>query len=123
MSLFKSVAKSVVGVGKEGYKTGKRLSRLAQLNLTLKLERDKQRNYYKEIGEHVHNDQIEEKHISPKIKVLREKIVFQERKIKGIVEEINRLKQLSRCTYCGYVSHSWNGSGGEHCPKCLRSRK
>jgi len=123
MSLFKSVAQSVMVIGKEGYKSGKRLSKLAHLNLTLKLERDKQKSYYKEIGEHVHNDQVGETVTSPKIKALRERIVLQERKIKGLIEEINRLKQINRCTHCGYVSNSWSGEEYKYCPKCSRPRK
>jgi len=131
MSLLKSVTRSVVIIGKEGYKAGRRLSKLAQLSITLKLEQDKQRAYYKEIGEHVHNDQVNEVATSSKIKILREKIVTQERKIKKLVEEVNMLKQISSCTYCGYVSNSWgsswnNSMGGEEhkiCPRCSRPRK
>lgn len=127
MSLFKSVTHSVVVVGKEGYKVGKKLSKLAQLSVTLKLEQDKQRSYYKEIGEHVHNDQVSEITTSSKIKILREKITMQERKIKRLVEEINMLKQINSCTYCGYISSAWDNSvSGEaykHCPKCSRPRK
>ncbi|MCL1989477.1 MAG: hypothetical protein FWG67_01175 [Defluviitaleaceae bacterium] len=119
MSLIKLVARSVIGASKEGYKVGKRLSKLAQLSLTLKVERDKKKSYYKEIGEHVHNDQVSETASSPKIKALRENIVGQERKIKGLVEEINALKQLNSCAYCGYVSKETY----QYCPKCSRPRK
>lgn len=118
MSLVKTIAHSVIGVGKEGYKKGKRISKLAQLTITLKIEQDRQKSYYKEIGEHVHNDHINEPASSPKIKNLREKIVMQERKIKKLVEEINASKRLNSCTYCGYVSKEEY----IYCPKCSRAR-
>jgi|GEM_PF-2460118 len=123
MSLFKSVTRSVIVVGKEGYKVGKRLSKLAQLSITLKIEQDKQKSYYKEIGEHIHNDQVGELATSSKIKILREKIIIQERKIKELVEEVNMLKQINSCSYCGYVSNSWNSEEAKYCPKCSRARK
>ena len=119
MSFVRTVARSVLNASKEGYKVGRRLSKLAQLNITLKIERDKQQTYYKEIGEHVHIDKVSEVSSSPKIKTLREKIVVQERKITRLVEEINVLKQINSCTYCGYVSKE----NQKYCPKCSRPRK
>jgi len=119
MSFVKTVARSVMRASREGYKVGKRLSKLTQLTITLKIERDKQKSYYKEIGEHVHIDKVNEVSSSPKIKRLREKIVIQERKITQLVEEINVLKQINSCTYCGYVGKE----NHKYCPKCSRPRK
>jgi len=119
MSLVRIVARSVMRASKEGYRVGKRLSKFAQLNITLKIERDKQKRYYKEIGEHVHLDQINEMSSSPKIKQLREKIVLQERAIVRLVEEINVLKRINTCTYCGYIGKE----DQKYCPKCSRPRK
>jgi len=116
MSFVKTVARSVVGASIEGHKVVRRLSKIAQLNLTLKTERDKQESYYKEIGKHVHIDQVNEASSSPKIKALREKIVLQERKITKLVEEINVIKRIDSCNYCGYVSKD----NQKHCPKCSR---
>lgn len=119
MSLVRIVARSFFNVSKEGYRVGRRLSKFAQLNITLKIERDKQKSYYKEIGEHVHIDKITDVSASPKIKILREQIVMQERKIARLVEEINVLKQLNSCAYCGYVGKE----NQKYCPKCSRPRK
>jgi len=119
MSFIKVVARSVMGASIEGHKVVRRLSKLAQLNMTLKVERDKQKSYYKEIGEHVHIDQVNEMSSSPKIKTLREKIVQQERKITRLVEEINVLKRINSCNHCGYVSKE----DQKYCPKCSRPRK
>ena len=92
MSFVKTVTRSVIGASIEGQKVVRRLSKLAQLNVALKVERDKQESYYKEIGEHVYIDQVNEVSSSPKIKALREKILIQEQKITRLVEEINVLK-------------------------------
>jgi len=119
MSLIRILARSVMDASREGYKVGKRLSKFAQLNIALKVERDKQKSYYKEIGEHVHIDKISDVSSSPKIKILRERIVTQERKIARLVEEINVLKQIDSCAYCGYVSKE----NQKYCPKCSRPRK
>ena len=119
MSFVNTVMRSVIGASIEGQKVVRRLSKLVQLNITLKMERDKQKSYYKEIGEHVHIDQINEVSSSSKIKILRERIVLQERKITKLVEEINVLKQINSCTYCGYVSKE----DQKYCPKCSRPRK
>jgi len=119
MSLVKTVTRSVMSASMEGQKVVRRLSKLAQLNISLKMERDKQKSYYKEIGEHVHIDQINEVSSSPKIKMLREKIVTQERRIKKLVEEINVLKRINSCNHCGYVSKV----DQLYCPKCSRPRK
>ena len=119
MSLVKTVMRTVVGAGIEGQKVVRRLSKVAHLNLTLKIERDKQKSYYREIGEHVHNDQINEISSSPKIKALREKIIIQDRKIGRLVEEINVSKQINRCTYCGYVGKE----NQKYCSQCSRPRK
>ena len=116
MSFVKTVTRSVIGASIEGQKVVRRLSKLAQLNLTLKTERDKRESYYKEIGKHVHIDQVNEASSSPKIKTLRENIVIQERKIAKLVEEINVLKQINSCNYCGYVSKD----NQKYCPKCSR---
>ena len=94
MRFVKIVTRSVIGASIEGHKVIRRLSKLAQLNVTLKMERDKQESYYKEIGEHVHKDQVNEMSSSPKIKTLREKILLQEQKITRLIEEIKALKQL-----------------------------
>jgi len=119
MSLVKTVTRSVMSASMEGQKVVRRWSKLAQLNFTLKMERDKQKSYYKEIGEHVHIDQINEVSSSPKIKALREKIVMQERKIAQLVEKINIVKRINSCTYCGHVSKE----NQKYCPKCSRPRK
>ena len=119
MSFTKTVTRSVVRASIEGQKVVRRWSKMAQLNITLKIERDKQKSYYKEIGEHVHIDKINEVSSSPKIKALRERIVMQERKIARLVGEINALKQINSCTYCGYVSKE----DQRYCPKCSRPRK
>jgi len=119
MSLVRIVARSVMKASREGYRVGKRLSKFAQLNITLKIERDKQKRYYKEIGEHVHLDKIDEVSSSAKIKILRENIVIQERKVARLVEEINILKRINTCTYCGYIGKE----DQKYCPKCSRPRK
>lgn len=119
MSLVKTVTHSVMNASIEGHKVVRRWSKLAQLNISLKIERDKQKSYYKEIGEHVHIDQITEMSSSSKIRALREKIVMQERKIVRLIEEINILKRLNSCAYCGYVSKE----DQKYCPKCSRPRK
>ena len=119
MSFVRIVARSMMRASVEGQKVVKRVSKIAQLNITLKMERDRQKEYYKEIGEHVHNDQINEVSSSPKIKRLREQIVLQDRKITNLVEEINVLKQINRCTYCGYIGKV----DQKYCPQCSRPRK
>ena len=119
MSLVRTVARSVIRASREGYKIGKRLSKLTQLNVALKMERDRQKAYYKEIGEHVHINKVSDVSSSPEIKRLRDKIVIQERKVTRLVEEINVLKQINSCTYCGYVGKE----NHKYCPKCSRPRK
>lgn len=118
MSFIKTATKSMVVIGQKGYKVGKRMTKLATLSLQLRLERDKQRAYYQEIGEHVHIDRTDEGVTAAKIKILREKIVLQERKIKRLITEINLLKQVNSCQYCGHIS----GEGAKYCPNCSRPR-
>ena len=119
MSLVKTVARCVMNASIEGHKVVKRWSKIAQLNITLKIERDKQKSYYKEIGEHVHIDKVNEISSSQKIRSLREKIAMQDRKIAHLIEEINNSKRINSCTYCGYVSKE----DQKYCPKCSRPRK
>ena len=123
MSLVKSVGHLVVKVGKKGFRVGRRLSQLAELNMSLRIEKDKQKAYYKEIGELVHIDQINAQIESPKIQALRKKIVVQERKINELVEKLNQLKRISSCIHCSHVSHSWLKDTQPFCPKCLKAKK
>jgi len=119
MSFIKTAASTLVSAGKKGYKVGKRSARVARLNLTLKIERDKQLAYYQEIGQHVHMDQAGDVATSEKIRVLREKITLQERKIARLIEELNYLKQINSCNYCGYILDE----GAKYCPRCSHPRK
>ena len=119
MSFVTTITSSLVRMSRVGYKIGKRTTKLAQLNLTLKVEREKLQACYQEIGEHVHHDKITEVSSSPKIKMLREKITLQERQIARLVEEINQLKRINSCSYCGHIS----GEESKYCPKCSRPRK
>ena len=119
MSMFKTVAKVMVSSGIKGQKSVKRLSRIAKLQLNLKLEKDKQNLLYQEIGQHVHVDQVTDVMHSVKIRSLREKITMQENKIKRLVTQINRLKKVNICLFCGNTLLEEQ----KYCPKCSRPRK
>ena len=119
MSFIKTATSTLVSAGQKGYKVGKRGARLASLNLSLKIERNKQTAYYQEIGEFVHIDQTGDIASSEKIKVLREKIMLQERKIVRLIEEVNYLKRINSCNYCGYILDD----GAKYCPRCSHPRK
>ena len=118
MSFIKTATSTLVGMGKKGYKVGKRVSKMTTLNLALKAERNKQQAYYQEIGEHIHIDKIDDATNSQKIRILREKITMQERKIARLIEEINLLKRINSCIHCGHIS----GEDTKYCPKCSRPR-
>jgi len=118
MSFIKTTTSTLVSMGQKGYKIGKRGAKMASLNLQLKAERSKQQAYYQEIGEHVHIDKVDDATNSQKIRILREKITMQERKIARLIEEINLLKRINSCSYCGHIS----GEDTKYCPKCSRPR-
>jgi len=117
--MFKTVAKVMVSSGIKGQKSVKRLSRMAKLQLNLKLEKDKQNLLYQEIGQHVHVDHITDVTHSVKIRNLREKITMQENKVKRLVTQINRLKKVNICLFCGNTLQEEQ----KYCPKCSRPRK
>ena len=119
MSFVKVVARSLIGAGVQGQKAVRHLSKIARLNLALKVEREKQKSLYKEIGEHVHHDKVTDVSVSTKIRNLREKLGAQERTIAKLVEEINVLKRINSCSYCGYVARE----EFKYCPRCSRPRK
>ena len=119
MSFIKTATGTLMSMSKKGYKVGKRASKMAALNLQLKSERSKQQAYYQEIGEHVHIDKAGDTTSAQKIRILREKITMQERKIARLIEEINLLKRINSCIYCGHIS----GEDSKYCPKCSRPRK
>ena len=119
MSVVKAVTKVVISSGKQGKKSVKRLSRLAKLTLTLKIEKDKQNLLYQEIGQHVHLDQPIDLSHSAKIRTLREKITLQESKIKRLIVQINKLKKINICLHCGSALQEEQ----KFCPKCSRPRK
>jgi len=119
MSLINTITRSVASASVKGHKVAKRWSNILQLNLNLKIERDRQKAYYKAIGEHVHIDKVGEVASSPKIKELREKIFIQERKITQLVEAINNLKSINSCPNCSYISKD----AQKYCPNCSRLRK
>ena len=119
MSFIKTATGTFINIGQKGYKVGKRVTKMATLKLSLKVERDKQQAYYQEIGEHIHLDKVDDVVNSQKIRILREKITQQERKITRLVEEINLLKQINSCSYCGHIS----SENDKYCPKCSRPRK
>lgn len=118
MSFIKAATSTLVSAGQKGFKIGRRSARMAKLNLTLKMERDKQRVYYQEIGQHVHINQTGDVTNSEKVRVLREKINIGERKINRIVEELNLLKRINSCSYCGHIIEV----DTKYCPKCSYPR-
>jgi len=119
MDIVKTVARTMVSAGVEGHKVAKKLSKLAQLNISLQVEKDKQRSYYEEIGKLVHNENITNVTSSPMIKELREKIMMQDRVIEKLTDQINGIKKPSVCDYCGHVGKE----SEKYCSKCARPRK
>jgi len=103
MSLLKTLIRSFVGAGKTGFRVGKKYSKLVELNVSLRIERDKKKNYYKEIGEFVHNYKENDSGYAGKITAHREAIVECERKIIRLIDEINNLKKINSCKVCGSV--------------------
>ena len=119
MSFVRTVARSLIDASVEGGKVVRHFSKMARLNIALKLEREKQKGIYKEIGEHVHHDTVSDVSGSSKIRALREKVQTQERAIARLVEQINLLKQINSCSYCGHVARE----DFKYCPRCSRPRK
>jgi len=116
MGVLTTVTKGLISVGKQGYAVGKKASKYAQLNLRLKIERDKQQGFYEEIGKFIHHGQDASAASSEQVRFLREKITISERKILRLVEEINIMKQISSCPYCGYVGNE----NQKYCGRCGR---
>lgn len=119
MSFVRIVARSLIDAGLEGQKVVRHLSKMARLNITLKIEREKQKNIYKEIGAHVHHDKVTDVSGSAKMRNLSEKLQTQERSIARLVEQINLLKRINSCSYCGHVARE----EFKYCPRCSRPRK
>ena len=119
MSFVKSVARSLIETSVESQKVVRHLSKMAKLNLVLKIEREKKKKLYKEIGEHVHNAKVQDVSDSAKIKTLRDRIGKQEQIISKLIEEINILKRINSCSYCGHVARE----NFKYCPRCSRPRK
>lgn len=119
MNFIKTTARSLIGASLEGQKVVRHFSKLALLNITLKFEREKLKNIYKEIGAHVHHDQVTDVSGSATMRDLREKLQAQERTIARLVEKINLLKRINSCVYCGHVARE----EFKYCPRCSRPRK
>ena len=119
MSFVRTVARSLIGASLEGQKVVRHFSKMARLGIILKIEREKQKSIYKEIGEHVHNDKVTDVSSSAKIRSLREKVQAQERIIAQLIEQINLLKRINSCSYCGHVARE----DFKYCPRCSRPRK
>lgn len=119
MSFVRTVARSLIDASVEGQKVVRHLSKMARLNINLKIEREKQKKIYKEIGAHVHHDKVTDVSGSAKMKNFREKLQMQERSIARLVEQINVLKRINSCAYCGHVARA----EFKYCPRCSRPRK
>ena len=117
--MIKEFTKVVLSGSKKGQRTVKRLSKLAKLQLDLKVEKEKRDQYYKEIGQHVHLDQVSDVMNSMKIRTLREQITQQEGKMKTIINQINRLKKIHICAHCGHAVQV----DQRYCTRCSRVRK
>ena len=119
MSFVKTVARSLIGASVEGQKVVRHFSKLARLNITLKIEREKQKKIYQEMGAHIHHDKVADGSKTAKMRHLREKLGMQEKNIAQLVEKINLLKRINSCSYCGYVARE----EFKYCPRCSRPGK
>ena len=119
MATFTVVSRKVVDVSKKTGRETMRLAKLAKLNVDLKFEYGKQRDLFKEIGEHVHIGKIDDVQSSPKVRVLLERIAVSDAKIKALIGKINDVKRINSCEYCGYVIDSEK----KYCPKCSRPQR
>lgn len=115
--MMKTVVNYLGKTCEQGFKVGKKLTKLAGLNVALKMAQGRQKEHYREIGEHIHNQEAGA--TSSQITKIREQIVTEERRVRKLVEEINRVKRLESCANCGHVSKM----DGKYCPKCSKVRK
>ena len=119
MSILKVITKTVVTGSVAGQRKVKKYSKLAKLQLELKIEKERKEEYFKEIGKHVHMDQSTDLNHSMKVRHLREQITTQDQKIKHIITQINRIKRINLCSHCGYAF----ADDHKFCTNCSRSRK
>jgi len=119
MSIMKSVKDTLIGAGKEGLKVGSKLTQVARLNLSLKIEQDKQRSLFQDIGLIVHYEDATSVESNHKIREIRDKIIEHQIEIDRIKIEIENLNKTNICTYCGYQTDQEQN----FCPNCSKPRK
>ena len=116
MSLMTTVTKSVVKAAGRGARMTKKGTKLAKLQMELRLTLKKQQDLFKQIGQQVHLSEHESVMASESVRRLRQEIKTCEAKINKLTTDINRLKKIDACHYCQFIFEE----NVRNCPRCAR---
>ena len=119
MGFMKTTTRALIGASIEGHKVVRHLSKLAKLQLLLKIEKERQKSTYKEMGAYIHTHANADVLATPKVNQFKKQLKAQEEKMIELVDQINHTKKINRCSYCGHVARE----AFKFCPRCKGARK